>query len=113
VSFWFAKGFVEDRQTLVLCLFAATFDAFLLLIRWMVFDQPSGGWRLISGICQLYRVLVVPIADTWITWQVLYRLEYQLDFGYIILLAILLFLCILVGTQVSPADPDWTLTTWS
>ena len=90
----------QTYVAIMLCFIVATFDVLLLLLRWYWVDQAFMQGGLIMYFCQLYRVLVVPLANTWMLWKVLNNLEFESDFSYVIILASLVILCILLGFQV-------------
>ena len=99
----------EQGQTYLainLCLFVASLDIVLLLLRWIWLDPSYTQGGSMAFACQLYRLVVVPLANTWMSWRVLHNLDSQPDFSYVFFLAVLLVVCIVVGSQVgSMKDP--------
>lgn len=83
-----------------LCFCVGIFDVVLLVIRHICFDHSGTQGAFILGICQIYRVIVIPVANTWMSWRVFHHLELKPDLQYFILLAIGLLVCILLGSQV-------------
>lgn len=69
-----------------------------------VTEQSSCAWRrrrgLVLYIFQLYRLIILPIANTWMSWSLLQKLEVQPGWGVISGLALVVAACIGVGTQV-------------
>lgn len=86
---------------LLLYFFVAIFDIVLLLLRWAWFDQSSSHGGIIMCACQLYRVVIVLGANTWMSYKALNNMEFQPDVVYIVVLALLIMACIVFGTQVS------------
>jgi hypothetical protein len=50
---------------------------------------------------QAYRVVVLPVANTWMSWSLLHKMSITPSGPLIVLLGIVLLACIIMGLQVS------------
>lgn len=80
-------------------LLLASFIAVLLFALPRAHEKCLSG-RLVLHIFQVYRVLVVPVANTWMSWRVLQNMNFQAELHIIVLLAVLFMLCMVLGIQV-------------
>lgn len=55
------------------------------------------------SVFQMYRVVVLPVANTWMSWSLLNKMEVAPGPGVTVLLGLVLLGCILMGTQVRAA----------
>ncbi len=55
---------------------------------------------MVLGVFQIYRVVVLPIANTWMSWSLLHKMELTPSYGLIVLLGLLLVAFVVMGTQV-------------
>jgi len=101
VYYWFSRVPVQGQTywAILFCFFVAMFDIALLLLRWIWFDQFFAQGGIIMYACQLYRVVIVPVANTWMSWRVLNNLDFEPDLKYVLSCALMLCLCILAGSQ--------------
>jgi len=103
LDYWFSRVSVHGQSqtywTIPLCVLVAMVDIVLLLVRWIWFDQSFAQRGVIMIACQLYRVVVVPMANTWMSWKVLSNLDFQPDFYYVLIFATLVCACIVFGSQ--------------
>jgi hypothetical protein len=49
---------------------------------------------------QVYRVVVLPVANTWMSWSLLNKMDVTPSYGVIVLLGVLLMTFIILGVQV-------------
>lgn len=49
---------------------------------------------------QAYRVVVLPVANTWMSWSLLHKMSITPSGPLIVLLGIVLLACIIMGLQV-------------
>lgn len=62
---------------------------------------PSDGCRnMVVTFLQAYRVVVLPVANTWMSWSLLHKMSIAPSGPLIALLGIVLLACIVVGLQV-------------
>lgn len=54
-------------------------------------------------LLQTYRVVVLPVANTWMSWSLLHKMSIQPSGPLIALLGVVLLACIIMGLQVSCA----------
>lgn len=83
-----------------LCFCVGIFDVVLLIIRYLCFDHTGSQGALVLGICQIYRVIIIPVANTWMSWRLLNHFGIQSSFQFVILLGLCLALCVVLGSQV-------------
>eukprot|EP00210_Caulerpa_lentillifera_P007591 g7249.t3 len=86
-------------MALFLCIGVWIFEFILLQIIYLLLGQSGNQGPFIVGICQIYRVIVIPVANTWMAWRVLDHLELQPDSQHILLLSLCLLICILLGSR--------------
>lgn len=56
------------------------------------------------NVFQLYRVVVLPVANTWMSWSLLNKMEVTPSYGVIALLGVILVAFMIMGVQVSQQD---------
>ncbi|GMH44980.1 hypothetical protein BSKO_12937 [Bryopsis sp. KO-2023] len=101
VYVYFSKVAVKGETliAILLCMGVAALDVILLLMRWLWFEQYIH-YGFVLYVFQIYRVIVVPVANTWMSWRVLHNMNFQPELHIIVLLGVLLMLCVVLGIQV-------------
>lgn len=56
---------------------------------------------MLMTFLQAYRVVVLPVANTWMSWSMLHKMSITPSGPLIVLLGIVLVACIIMGLQVS------------
>eukprot|EP00878_Enallax_costatus_P017333 GHUV01018204.1.p1 GENE.GHUV01018204.1~~GHUV01018204.1.p1 ORF type:complete len:568 (+),score=175.64 GHUV01018204.1:651-2354(+) len=102
VYMYFNKAAVAEESLIavLLCLGVAAFDIVLLGLRWLWFEQYLNYGNLILNIFNAYRAVVLPIANTWMSWSVLNKMSVAPSWPIVALLGVLLVACIIMGLQV-------------
>jgi hypothetical protein len=102
VYVYFSKAAVagESLVAILLCMGVAAFDVILLVMRWLWFEQYINYGSIVLHIFQIYRVVVLPVANTWMSWSLLNKMDVTPSYGVIILLGVLLMTFIILGVQV-------------
>jgi len=102
VYVYFSKAAVagESLVAILLCMGVAAFDIILLIMRWLSFEHYINYGSVVLSIFQCYRVVVLPVANTWMSWSLLHKMEVQPSAGVIALLGAVLVACMVMGAQV-------------
>eukprot|EP00803_Ostreobium_quekettii_P002073 evm.model.scf_1461EXC.1 EVM.evm.TU.scf_1461EXC.1 scf_1461EXC:11343-17643(-) len=111
VYVYFTKAAKENGETpiaILLCMGVAAFDIVLLLLRWLWFEQYIHYGSFVLYVFQIYRVVVVPVANTWMSWRVLCTVPYEPDIYIVLLLGFMLVACVVLGVQVCVLFLNWS-----
>lgn len=65
--------------------------------------------NVVMTALQAYRVVVLPVANTWMSWSLLHKMSITPSGPLIALLGIVLLACILMGLQVGAGLWDYPL----
>jgi hypothetical protein len=57
---------------------------------------------IVLSVFQAYRVVVLPVANTWMSWSLLNKMSVTPSWGVVAVLGLILLACIVMGLQVSP-----------
>jgi len=70
--------------------------------------------NMVMTFLQAYRVIVLPVANTWMSWSLLHKMSITPSGPVILLLGVVLLACIIMGLQVSeriaPIRSAWHCT---
>jgi hypothetical protein len=102
VYVYFSKAAVagESLVAILLCMGVAAFDVILLVMRWLWFEQYINYGSVVLHVFQVYRVVVLPVANTWMSWSLLNKMDVTPSYGVIALLGVLLMTFVVLGVQV-------------
>lgn len=91
----------ESVAAVLLCMGVAVFDVLLLAMRWLCFEQYVSYGGMVLTVFQAYRAVVLPVANTWMTWSLLDKVD-LVSPGYPLtaLLGLATAACLIVGLQV-------------
>jgi hypothetical protein len=56
---------------------------------------------MVLSVFQAYRVVVLPVANTWMSWSLLNKMSVTPSWGVVAVLGLILLACIVMGLQVS------------
>jgi hypothetical protein len=54
----------------------------------------------VLSVFQAYRVVVLPVANTWMSWSLLNKMSVTPSWGVVAVLGLILLACIIMGMQV-------------
>lgn len=102
VYVYFSKAAVagESVVAILLCMGVAAFDIVLLVMRWLWFEHYINYGSVVLHLFQVYRVVVLPMANTWMSWSLLNKMELNPGGGVVLLLGAVMLAFILIGVQV-------------
>ncbi|KAF6257539.1 hypothetical protein COO60DRAFT_1523258 [Scenedesmus sp. NREL 46B-D3] len=102
VYVYFSKAAVagESLVAILLCMGVAAFDIVLLVMRWLWFEQYINYGSIVLSVFQAYRVVVLPVANTWMSWSLLNKMSVTPSWGVVAVLGLILLACIAMGLQV-------------
>lgn len=102
VYVYFSKAAVagESLVAILLCMGVAAFDIVLLVMRWLWFEQYVNYGSIVLSVLQAYRVVVLPVANTWMSWSLLNKMSVTPSWGVVAVLGLILLACIVMGLQV-------------
>eukprot|EP00884_Botryococcus_braunii_P007477 jgi/Botrbrau1/16730/Bobra.0301s0002.2 len=90
----------ENQLAVFLSMGIACVDILLLALRWLFYEQHLHCGGLVLNIFHMYRVIVLPVANTWMLWSLFNKLEFSPGPWLIGLLGVIILFFLILGTQV-------------
>lgn len=90
----------ESQAAVVASMFIAAVDIALLALRWLWYEQYITHGGTVLQIFQMYRVVVLPVANTWMSWSLLNKLGIRPGTMVISALGGVVVLFLVLGVQV-------------
>lgn len=94
-----AAGPHESITAVLLCMAVAAFDILLLLLRWLWADHYLN-YGLVLCVFQVYRVFLLPFANTWMLWSLVKKLELKITLFMWVTQGLLLVGCYLCSIKL-------------
>ncbi|DBA75798.1 hypothetical protein WJX77_002902 [Trebouxia sp. C0004] len=90
----------ESNAAVIFSMGIAVVDIVLLALRWLWYDQFVSYGGLVSSMFSLYRMIVLPIANTWMSWSLLHKLQWDPTPPLLGGLGLIMTLFLFVGLKV-------------
>ncbi len=81
----------------------AAIDIALLALRWLWYERYISAGGGVLAVFQAYRLVVLPVANTWMSWSLLTKLGVAPGPGTVAGLGAVVVGCLVVGVQVRVA----------
>lgn len=90
----------ESNAAVIFSMGIAAVDIVLLALRWLWYEHFVSQGGLVSSLFSLYRMIVLPIANTWMSWSLLHKLQWDPTPPLLGGLGLLMTLFLFVGLKV-------------
>lgn len=87
----------ESQAAIAVSMCIAAVDIALLALRWLWYEQYITYGGTVLQVFQAYRLVVLPVANTWMSWSLLRKLGISPGPGVVTALAALFLLFLLLG----------------
>eukprot|EP01025_Chloroclados_australasicus_P023062 TRINITY_DN23537_c0_g3_i1.p1 TRINITY_DN23537_c0_g3~~TRINITY_DN23537_c0_g3_i1.p1 ORF type:complete len:644 (-),score=74.39 TRINITY_DN23537_c0_g3_i1:180-2111(-) len=90
----------ESPWGMVVCALVAFLDIAIIMLRFMYNEELILGGQIVMAILQMYRALLLPMANTWMSWNLVNRMEIAPSFTLMFLLGLTLLMLMFLGVQI-------------
>ncbi|KAL0023379.1 hypothetical protein WJX79_000175 [Trebouxia sp. C0005] len=90
----------ESNAAVIFSMGIAAVDIVLLALRWLWYEHFVSHGGLVSSMFSLYRMIVLPIANTWMSWSLLHKLQWDPTPPLLGGLGLIMTLFLFVGLKV-------------
>ncbi|KAL3144765.1 hypothetical protein ABBQ38_001880 [Trebouxia sp. C0009 RCD-2024] len=94
------EGEGEGNTAVIFSMAIAAVDIVLLAVRWLWYQHFMTHRSRTSSVLTLYRLVVLPVANTWMSWSLLHKLHWDPNPPFLAALTLLMTLFLALGLKV-------------